>query len=56
MDLKEQLYLKKIRQGIGAVSARIAIAAARGMLRKCNKFMLAENGGPIELNRHWAHC
>ena len=51
-----QLYLKKVRQGGGAVSARIAIAAARGILRKCNSSLLAENGGPIELTRHWAHC
>ena len=50
-----QLYLKKVRQGGGAVSARIAIAAARGILRKCNSSLLVENGGPIELNRHWAH-
>ena len=31
------------------------MAAARGILRKCNRSMLAENGGSIQLNRHWAH-
>ena len=30
------------------------MAAAQGILRKCNRSMLAENGGPM-LNRHWAH-
>ena len=45
LDMKVQLYLKKVRQGGGAISARIAIAAARGILRKCNRSMLAENGG-----------
>ena len=47
LDQKVQLYLKKVREGGGAVSARIAMAAARGILRKCNRSMLAENGGPI---------
>ena len=55
LDEKVQLYLRKVREGGGAVSARIAIAAARGILRKCNRSLLAENGGPIQLNRHWAH-
>ena len=55
LDTKAQLYLKKVRQRGGAISARIAMAAARGILRKCNGSMLAENGGPIQLNRHWAH-
>ena len=54
-DMKVQLYLRKVREGGGAISARIAMAAARGILRKCNRSMLAENGGPIQLNRHWAH-
>ena len=44
-----------MRQGGGAISARIAMAAARGILCKCNRSLLAENGGPIELDRHWAH-
>ena len=55
LDQKVQLYLRKVREGGGAVSAWIATAAARGILRKCNRSMLAENGGPIQLNRHWAH-
>ena len=55
MDHKVQVYLKKVREGGGAVSARIAMAAARGILLKCNQSMLAEFGGPVQLNRHWAH-
>ena len=55
LDEKVQLYLRKMREGGGAVSARIAMAAARGILHKCNRSMLAENGGPIQLNRHRAH-
>ena len=55
LDMKVQLYLRNVRQGGGAISARIAMAAARGILRKCNQSMLVENGGPIQLNGHWAH-
>ena len=53
LDLKVQLHLKK-GEG-GAVSARIAVAAAQGILHKCNRSMLAENGGPIHLTRYWGH-
>uniref|UniRef100_A0A1X7V4M5 Uncharacterized protein n=1 Tax=Amphimedon queenslandica TaxID=400682 RepID=A0A1X7V4M5_AMPQE len=55
LDLKVQLYLKKVRDGGGGVSSRIALPAARRILRKCNWSMLAKNGGPILLTRYWAH-
>ncbi len=55
LDAKVQLYLRKVREGGGAVSGRIAIAAARGILRRCNQSMLADNGGPIHLTKYWAH-
>ena len=37
------------------MSARIAMAAAWGILLKCNRTKLAEFGGHVELNRQWAH-
>ena len=37
------------------MSARTAMAAARGILLKCNRDKLAEFGGHVELNRQWAH-
>ena len=55
LDDTVQIYLRKVREGGGAVSARIAMAAARGILLKCNRAKLAEFGGPVQLNRHWAH-
>ena len=55
LDHKVQVYLKKVRERGGAVSARIVMAAARGILLKCNRSMLVEFGGPIQLNRYWAH-
>ena len=55
LDYKVQLYLKKVREGGGVVSAAIAMAAARGIVLTCNKSLLAEFGGHIELNRFWAY-
>lgn len=55
MDQKVQLYLKKVREGGGVVSARIAMAAAKGILLTCNRSLLVEFGGHVELNRHWAY-
>ena len=55
LDLQVQKYLMKVREGGGVVSARIAVAAARRILLASNRNMLAEFGGPVELNRHWAY-
>lgn len=51
LDEKVQLYLKKVRDGGGIVSAAIAVAAAHGILMSCDKFKLAEFGGHIELGK-----
>ena len=55
LDLKVQMYLKKVREGGGVVTARIAMAAAKGIVLTCDKSLLAEFGGHIELNRFWAY-
>ena len=55
MDKKVQLYLKKLREGGGAVSARVVVAAARGIIVTCDKTMLEEYGGPVVLEKPWAH-
>lgn len=54
LDRKVQVYLRKVREGGGAVSSRIVMAAARGILLKCNPSLLAQNGGPITLSKCWA--
>ena len=54
MDAKVQLYIRKVREGGGAISSMIVMAAARGILLKCNRGMLVDYGGHIELNRYWA--
>ena len=38
------------------MAARITMAAARGILLKCDRTKLAEFGGHVQLNRHWAHA
>ena len=55
LDMKVQQYLKRVREGGGVVSARIAMAAARGILLSCNRSRLVEFGGDVELNRQWAY-
>ncbi len=55
LDTKVQLYLRKVRKGGGVLSARIAMAAARGILLSCDRSRLVEFGGHVELNRHWAY-
>ena len=55
LDQKVQLYLKKVRDAGGIVSAAIAVAAARGILVSCDCSKLAEFGGHIDLGRHWAY-
>ena len=49
VDTRVQAYLKRVREGGGVVSARIAIAAARGLLLCYDKSRLAEFGGPVVL-------
>lgn len=37
------------------MSARIAMAAARGILLKCDWTMLLDYGRHVNINRYWAH-
>ena len=55
LDRKVQAYLKQVREGGGTLSARIAMAAARGIPLKSNRSLLTEYGGPVHLTRHWTH-
>ena len=55
LDEKVQAYLRRVRDGGGVVSARIAIAAARGILLSTDKLKLLECGGHIQLNNTWAY-
>ncbi len=55
LDGKVQVYVKKVREGGDAVSVRIVMAAAQGILLSCDMSKLEEYGGSVRLTRHWAH-
>ena len=55
LDEKLQLYLTTLRNNGGVVSARIAMAAAKGLLLSLNRSALVEYGGHINITRHWAY-
>ena len=47
LDRKLQLYIEKTREGGGAVTTRIVMAAARGLIMATNRNMLMEYGGHV---------
>lgn len=55
IDEQLQLYLKKIREHGGIITASVVVAAARGILILQDKSKLVEFGGHIELSRQWAY-
>ena len=55
LDQKLQQYLTTLRSNGGIVSARVAMAAAKGLLLSLNRGALAEYGGHIKITRHWAY-
>ena len=54
LDKKLQLYITKTREGGGAITTHIVMAAIRGLLLANNRNMLVEYGGHVEINRAWA--
>ena len=55
IDKQLQLYLRKIRDQGGIVTASVVVAAARGILMSSDHRQLAEFGGHIDLSRQWAY-
>ena len=55
IDKQVQLYLKKIRNQGGVVTASVVVAAARGILMSTDRSKLIEFGGHIDLSRRWAY-
>ena len=53
LDAKVQAYLHTLRENGGSVGTAIVRAAARGIVQKVNRGMLAEFGGPITLTKAW---
>ena len=55
LDQKLQLYIRRVREGGGVISSKIVLAAASGIILSYDRSKLAENGGNIHLNHHWAY-
>ena len=56
LDAKLQLYLKTVRSNGGPVTARIVIAAAKGLLLAHNRHGLAKYGVHIKISQAWAYA
>ena len=55
LDGQVQAYLTELGRVGGVVNRVIAIASARGIVRKKDSRMLAENGGYVVFTKDWAH-
>ena len=55
LDQKVHMYLMKVREEGGGVSARIAMAAAKGILLTCDRDMFVEFGSHVQLNKAWTY-
>ena len=55
LDKQVQAYLKELGRIGGVVNAAIAMASAKGIVRKKDSRMLAENGGHIVFTKDWAY-
>ena len=55
LDRQVQAYLRDLGKAGGGVNKELAIASARGIIRKKDSRLLAENGGPVALTKDWAH-
>ena len=54
LDEKIQLYIKAARENGAAVSTRIVMSAAEGIVTKFARHRLASYGGHIEITKTWA--
>ena len=50
-----QAYLRDLGKAGGGVNKELVTANARGIIRKKDSRLLAENGGPVALIKDWAH-
>ena len=55
LDKQVQAYLTELGRVGGVVNRAIAMASARGIVRKKDSRMLAENGGHVVFTKDWAH-
>ena len=54
LDSKVKSYIPAVREKGGVVTTSITMAAATAIIRKADRNLLAENGGPITITNNWA--
>ena len=54
IDAEIKAIITAMRDNGAVVNTAIAIATATGVIRKRDKSLLIENGGPLELTKNWA--
>ena len=55
LDEKLQEMIHSLRERQTAISSTVVAGLGQGLLLKHNKTLLNEYGGPLELNKSWAH-
>ena len=53
LDSQVKSYIRAVREG-GVVTTSITVAAATAIIRKADRNLLAEHGGPITITKDWA--
>ena len=54
MDTQVQAYIRNARDRGCPVTSSVVIAAARGVVKKTNRMLLEDKGGPLFINKSWA--
>ena len=47
-------YIRAVREGGGVITTAITMAAATAIVRRADRNLLSENGGPIDITVNWA--
>lgn len=54
LDGEVKHYIRAVREGGGVVTTAITMAAATAIVRRADRNLLSENGGPIDITVNWA--
>ena len=54
LDGEVKHYIKAVREGGGVITTVITMAAATEIVRRADRNLLSENGGPIDITVNWA--
>ena len=54
LDTAVKNYIKAVRDAGGVITTSITIAAATAIVRKTDRSLLSENGGPMTITTNWA--